>query len=48
MDNENDTKNRMLLERLEKQQDNFFERCRNTDVKLGIMIAIENMLKENQ
>lgn len=40
MNNEDDTKYEFLLERLEKQQDNFFERSRNTDVKLGIMIAL--------
>lgn len=33
-------KQEKLLERLERQQDDFFERSRNTDVKLGIMIAL--------
>lgn len=40
-DNNNEnSKSELLLTRLEKQQDNFFERSRNTDVKLGIMIAL--------
>lgn len=37
---EDDIKYSILLERLEKQQDDFFERSRNTDVKLGIMLAL--------
>ena len=38
--NNNTNKYELLLTRLEEQQKNFFERSRNTDVKLGIMIAL--------